>query len=243
MARFAQLLTPDPQAGQRPDGQPPLRLVDDRAPPRRHGDHGRLRRRVRGGRRRAHGPRADDARHRLQPRQLEAQRQGGGRRWASPPSTSPGSTASAARQQDEFALPLPPEGPRRGDRRGRFADEIVPVEGHDEKGALKRCDFDEVIRPDTTLEALSALKPVFDPKNGTITAGNASAVSDGAAGAPRDVGREGEGARQEAAGAVSARCRRSACDPSIMGYGPVPAVKKALDRVDDEDRATSSSSS
>jgi acetyl-CoA acetyltransferase len=42
--------------------------------------------------------------------------------------------------------------------------------------------FDEVIRPDTTLEGLLSLKPVFDPKNGTITAGNASAVSDGAAG-------------------------------------------------------------
>jgi len=131
--------------------------------------------------------------------------------------------------QDEFAL--------RSQQRavaattsGAFADEIIPVEGHDERGALKRCDTDEVIRPDTTLEALSALKPVFDPRNGTITAGNASAVSDGAAGLlvmsaekAKALGKEPM-ARVKSMSAVGV-------DPSIMGYGPVPAVRKALDRV------------
>ena len=113
---------------------------------------------------------------------------------------------------------------------GAFKDEILPVEGHDERGALKRFDSDEVIRPDTTLEALSALKPVFDPKNGTITAGNASAVSDGAAGLlvmsaekAKALGKKPM-ARVKSMSAVGV-------DPSIMGYGPVPAVKKALDRV------------
>ena len=132
-------------------------------------------------------------------------------------------------QQDEFAL--------RSQRRahqatvsGAFKDEIVPVEGHDEKGALKRCDTDEVIRPDTTLEALAGLKPAFDPKHGTITAGNASAVSDGAA-----------GMLVMSADKAKALGKRPLCrvvsmsavgvDPSIMGYGPVPAVKKALERV------------
>ncbi len=112
---------------------------------------------------------------------------------------------------------------------GAFKDEIVPLEGHDEKGALRRFDYDEVIRPETTLEALSALRPVFDPKNGTITAGNASAVSDGAAGLlvmsaerARALGKEPL-AKVRSMAAVGV-------DPSIMGYGPVPAVKKALER-------------
>jgi acetyl-CoA acyltransferase len=113
---------------------------------------------------------------------------------------------------------------------GAFKDEIVPVAGHDEKGALRCFDADEVIRPDTTLEALAALKPAFDPKNGTITAGNASAVSDGAAGLlvmsadkARALGKEPI-ARVVSMASVGV-------DPSIMGYGPVPAVRKALARV------------
>ena len=63
---------------------------------------------------------------------------------------------------------------------GRFKDEIVPMEGHDENGFSVVYDYDEVIREDTSLESLAALKPVFDPKNGTVTAGNSSAISDGA---------------------------------------------------------------
>jgi acetyl-CoA acyltransferase len=131
-------------------------------------------------------------------------------------------------QQDEFAL--------RSHRRahaatisGAFRGEILPVEGHDERGALRRFDCDEVIRPDTTLEALSALKPAFDPKSGTITAGNASAVSDGAAGLlvlsaekAKALGKKPM-ARVVSMSAVGV-------DPSIMGYGPVPAVRTALDR-------------
>ena len=113
---------------------------------------------------------------------------------------------------------------------GAFSGEIVPLEGHDEKGALRSFDFDEVIRPETTVEALSKLRPVFDPKNGTITAGNASAVSDGAA-ALLVMSAE----KAKALGLTPmARVRSMAAagvDPSIMGYGPVPAVRKALGRV------------
>jgi acetyl-CoA acyltransferase len=132
-------------------------------------------------------------------------------------------------QQDEFAL--------RSHRRahqaslsGAFKDEIVPVDGHDEKGALKRCESDEVIRPDTTLEALSTLRPAFDPKNGTITAGNASAVSDGAAGM---LVMSAEKAKALGKKPLARVVSMSAVgvDPSIMGYGPVPAVRKALERV------------
>jgi acetyl-CoA acyltransferase len=133
------------------------------------------------------------------------------------------------RQQDEFAL-RSHQRAHAATTSGAFRDEIVPVEGHDERGALRRVDSDEVIRPDTTLDALSALKPVFDPRNGTITAGNASAVSDGAAGLlvmsaerAKALGRRPL-ARVKSMTAVGV-------DPSIMGYGPVPAVKKALGRV------------
>ncbi len=131
-------------------------------------------------------------------------------------------------QQDAFAL--------RSHQRahaarvgGAFAAEIVPVEGHDEKGALRSFDQDEVIRPETTLEALAALRPVFDPKNGTITAGNASAVSDGAAGL-LVMSAERAKALGKAPMARVVSMSAVGVDPSIMGYGPVPAVKKALDR-------------
>jgi acetyl-CoA acyltransferase len=131
--------------------------------------------------------------------------------------------------QDEFAL-RSHQRAHAATTSGAFAAEIVPLEGHDEKGALRRVDFDEVIRPDTTLQALAALKPVFDPKNGTITAGNASAVSDGAAGL---LVMSAERARALGKRPMVTVKSMSAVgvDPSIMGYGPVPAVKKALDRV------------
>jgi acetyl-CoA acyltransferase len=132
-------------------------------------------------------------------------------------------------QQDEFAL-RSHQRAHQATLSGAFKDEIVPVAGHDEKGALKRCDSDEVIRADTTLQALSALKPAFDPKNGTITAGNASAVSDGAAGM---LVMSAEKAKALGKKPMARVVSMSAVgvDPSIMGYGPVPAVKKALERV------------
>jgi acetyl-CoA acyltransferase len=133
------------------------------------------------------------------------------------------------KEQDEFAL-RSHQRAHAATTSGAFRDEIVPVEGHDEKGALKRFDFDEVIRPDTTLEALAALKPVFDPKNGTITAGNASAVSDGAAGL-LVMSKEKAQALGKKPLARVVSMSAVGVDPSIMGYGPVPAVRKALDRV------------
>ncbi len=132
------------------------------------------------------------------------------------------------RQQDEFAL--------RSHRRaheatvaGFFKDEIVPVAGHDAKGALRCFDSDEVIRPDTTLDALALLKPAFDPKNGTITAGNASAVSDGAAGLLLLSAEKAKSLGKEPLARVVSMAAVGV-DPSIMGYGPVPASRKALAR-------------
>jgi acetyl-CoA acyltransferase len=112
---------------------------------------------------------------------------------------------------------------------GRFKNEIVGIEGHDGNGFRVLCEIDEVIRTDASYEALAALKPAFDPKNGTVTAGSSSAISDGAS-AMLVMSYE----RAKALG-LKPRARIvsmavAGCDPAIMGYGPVPATKKALKR-------------
>lgn len=110
---------------------------------------------------------------------------------------------------------------------GRWATEIVAIEGHDADGALTLIESDEVIRPDTTVDTLAGLRPVFDPVNGTVTAGTASAISDGAS-AMLVMSAD----KAKALGLTPrARIRSmgvAGCDAAIMGYGPVPATKKAL---------------
>ncbi|MEH6649473.1 MAG: acetyl-CoA C-acyltransferase FadA [Motiliproteus sp.] len=121
---------------------------------------------------------------------------------------------------------------------GGFTNEIVPIEGHDSDGFKKLISVDEVIRPETTMESLAALRPVFDPRNGTVTAASSSALSDGASAmVVMSAARA-----QELGLTPRAKIRSMAvagCDPSIMGYGPVPACQKALKRagltVDDID--------
>ena len=112
---------------------------------------------------------------------------------------------------------------------GRWANEIVATEGHDADGVLKLIDYDEAIRPETTVETLSGLRPVFDPVNGSVTAGTASAISDGAS-AMLLMSAD----KAKALGLTPrAKIRAMAvagCDAAIMGYGPVPATKKALQR-------------
>ncbi len=131
-------------------------------------------------------------------------------------------------QQDEFAA--------RSHQRayaatveGRFNSEILPTEAHTEDGTLFTLDYDEVIRPETTVEGLSALRPAFDPANGTVTAGSSSALSDGAS-AMLIMSEE---KALELGLPIRAKVKSMAiagCDPSIMGYGPVPATQKALKR-------------
>jgi acetyl-CoA acyltransferase len=112
---------------------------------------------------------------------------------------------------------------------GRWANEIVPTLGHDADGVLKLIDIDEVIRPESTVETMAGLRPVFDPVNGTVTAGTSSALSDGAS-AMLLMSAD----RAKALGLTPrAKIRSMAvagCDAAIMGYGPVPATKKALQR-------------
>ena len=112
---------------------------------------------------------------------------------------------------------------------GRFDNEIIPVEGHDENGFKILLEQDEVIRPETTVEVLAGLKPVFVPKVGTVTAGTSSAFSDGASGM-LVMSAEKAQALGLKPRAVIRSMAVAGCDPSIMGYGPVPASQKALKR-------------
>jgi len=130
--------------------------------------------------------------------------------------------------QDQFALRSHQKA-HEATVQGRFKDEIVPMEGHDENGFSVVFDSDEVIREDTNLESLAALKPVFDPKNGTVTAGNSSAISDGASAMLVMSLDRAKVLGLEPMARVKAMAT-AGVDPSIMGYGPVPAVKKALAR-------------
>ena len=112
---------------------------------------------------------------------------------------------------------------------GRWNNEILPVEGHDERGFKILVEQDEVIRPETTVESLSTLKPVFMPKGGTVTAGTSSAISDGASAMlVMSAARANELGLTPRARILSMGV--AGCDPSIMGYGPVPASQKALQR-------------
>jgi acetyl-CoA acyltransferase len=112
---------------------------------------------------------------------------------------------------------------------GRWASEIVATQGHDADGILKSINVDETIRPDSTAESMAALRPVFDPVNGTVTAGTSSALSDGAS-AMLIMSAD----KAKALGLTPrAKIRAMAvagCDAAIMGYGPVPATQKALKR-------------
>lgn len=131
-------------------------------------------------------------------------------------------------QQDEFAARSHARA-QAATLEGRFANEILATEGHAADGSLIQLDFDEVIRPETTVEGLSQLRPVFDPVNGTVTAGTSSALSDGASA----MLVMSEDKAKELGVTIRARIRSmavSGCDPSIMGYGPVPATQKALKR-------------
>ncbi len=112
---------------------------------------------------------------------------------------------------------------------GRFKNEIVAIEGHDANGFLVPCEIDEVIRPETTIEALAALRPAFDPKNGTVTAGSSSAISDGAAAMLLMSAERAQSLGLKPRAKILSMAV-AGCDPAIMGYGPVPATKKALKR-------------
>jgi len=108
---------------------------------------------------------------------------------------------------------------------GRFVDEIVPVIIPNKKGDIT-FDKDEFIRGDTSLESLAKLRPAFD-KEGTVTAGNASGINDGAA-AVMIASAEAVKKYNLKPIARIASWASVGVDPSIMGTGPIDTVKKAL---------------
>jgi acetyl-CoA acyltransferase len=112
---------------------------------------------------------------------------------------------------------------------GRFGAEIIPIEGHDANGFKVLVEHDETIRPDTTIEGLAQLKPVFDPANGTVTAGSSSQVSDGASCMIVMAAERAQSLGVEPMARIRAMAV-AGVDPSIMGYGPVPSTHKALQR-------------
>lgn len=130
-------------------------------------------------------------------------------------------------EQDKFALVSQTRAIRAIDE-GLFKEEIVPVTIPQKKGNPLIFDTDEHPRRGTTLEALSKLRPAFK-KEGTVTAGNASGINDGAAAVllmsetrARELGLKPLAAIRSFASA--------AVEPRIMGTGPIPATRKALER-------------
>ena len=112
---------------------------------------------------------------------------------------------------------------------GRLEKEIHPIELHSKNGNVSIFDKDEFIKGSTSIETLSNLKPAFDKLNGTVTAGNASGLNDGAAA----ILLASEKAIQEHQLKPLARIVSSGVsgvEPSIMGIGPVPATAIALKR-------------
>jgi acetyl-CoA acyltransferase len=132
-------------------------------------------------------------------------------------------------QQDEFGLRshlLAAD----AQANGRFDKEIIALEGHGDDGRKILVKADTTIRPETTLESLAQLRPAFDPRNGTVTAGTSSQIADGASAMIMMSGQRamdlGLSPRAKVTGMAVA-----GVDPSIMGYGPVPSTQKALKRL------------
>ncbi len=132
-------------------------------------------------------------------------------------------------EADEYAL-RSQQAWANADEHGYFDNEIAPLELRGRKGTTT-FDTDEGPRPDTTLERLSSLSPVFDRDNGIVTAGNSSGITDGAGSMVMTTADQAEAHDLEPMGRL-VNWGVSGCDPEIMGYGPVPAINIALERAD-----------
>jgi len=129
-------------------------------------------------------------------------------------------------QQDKFAVASQNKA-EAAQKSGRFKDEIAPVTVPSRKGEIV-IDRDEHIRPGTTLDAVSQLKPAFS-KDGTVTAGNASGLNDGAA---AFVVMNASEAKRRGVTPLAriASWATAGVDPKIMGTGPIPASRRALEK-------------
>jgi acetyl-CoA C-acetyltransferase len=128
------------------------------------------------------------------------------------------------REQDEFAASSQQKA-EAAQKAGRFRAEIAPIEVASRKGTTL-FDTDEFIRPGTTVESLGELKPAFN-KDGTVTAGNASGINDGAAAVMMMSARKADELGLKPLASIRAYAS-AGVDPKIMGMGPVPASQLCL---------------
>jgi acetyl-CoA C-acetyltransferase len=129
-------------------------------------------------------------------------------------------------EQDQFATASQNKA-EAAQKAGRFKDEIVPFTISTRKGDVV-VEQDEYIRSGTTVDALAKLKPAFS-KEGTVTAGNASGINDGAAAVVLMTAEEAERRGLKVLARI-ASWSTAGVDPAIMGTGPIPASRKALEK-------------
>jgi acetyl-CoA C-acetyltransferase len=129
-------------------------------------------------------------------------------------------------EQDEFALRSQQKADAARERR---AKEIAPIEVAGRKAETTLVDRDEHPRPETTLEGLAKLKPVFDQEPGTVTAGNSSGITDGAAALVLMSESRAKAEGREPLARIVAYAS-AGVDPAYMGIGVVPATRKVLDK-------------
>lgn len=128
-------------------------------------------------------------------------------------------------EQDEFAA-LSQQRAEAAQKAGRFKEEIIPIEIPQRKGDPKIFDTDEFPRHGTTADGLSKLRPAF-AKDGTVTAGNASGINDGAAAVILTTERQAKELGLKALARIVAYAS-AGVDPAIMGTGPIPATERCL---------------
>lgn len=129
-------------------------------------------------------------------------------------------------EQDDFAVASQNKA-EEAQKAGRFKDEILPLEISGKKG-VTLFDSDEYIKPGTTLETLSGLRPAFT-REGTVTAGNASGINDGAAAVMMMSARKAQQLGLKPLAKIKAYAS-AGLDPTIMGMGPVPASQRCLNK-------------
>jgi len=127
--------------------------------------------------------------------------------------------------QDEFAVESQSKAAAASDK---FVDEIVPVEVPQRRGDPVLVEKDEYPKPDTSIEKIAGLRAAFQ-RDGTVTAANASGINDGAAAVVVMSAAQAKSAGLRPLATIKATAT-AGVDPAIMGYGPVPAVTKCLER-------------
>jgi acetyl-CoA C-acetyltransferase len=130
-------------------------------------------------------------------------------------------------EQDAFAVASQNKA-EAAKKAGKFKDEIAPVTIKGKKGDTI-VDSDEYIKEGVTIESIAKLRPAFDPKEGTVTAANASGINDGAAAVVLMTAAEAKKRGIKPLARIVSWAH-AGVDPSIMGTGPIPASKKALEK-------------